>query len=216
MPDSYSSPSLSDLVASSLSRLNKLEFTVQPIGRPALNQLLASGKPALILWANEKWLPNMKLKSSVPILLDSDILIALKQNRIARFSRSALANSRFCVISGHHYQHLEPDLSQGLISRVNADNHQQCLALLKSGQVDYLQLERSFFYNDAFAREREHLKVIEPSMDSFTRHILMANGAQTHLAAINAALQNSKPVGTGEAALPDSATKNLSTCLMQI
>jgi len=179
-------------VASSLSRAGNQVFTVQPIDRPALNQLLASGRPALILWANEKWLPNIQLKSSIPILLDSDILIALKQKRTTLFSRTLLTNSRFCAIRGHHYQHLEPDLSQGLIRRVNADNHQQCLALLKSEQVDYLQLERSFFYNDAFAREREQLKVIEPSMDAFTRHILMANGAQIHLASINAALQKLK------------------------
>jgi len=192
MKGNHSAPSLSDLVASSLSNFSNQVFTVEPIDRSALNQLLASGKPALILWANEKWLPNIKVKSSIPILLDSDVLITLKQNRTHRFSRPALINSRFCTIRGHHYPHLEPDLSQALISRVNADHHLQCLTLLKSGEVDYIQLERSFFYNDAFARERAKLKVIDPSMDSFTRHILMANGAQTHLSTINTALHKLK------------------------
>jgi len=184
--------SLSDLVATSLSHFSRQTFNVEPIGRPALNQLLASGKPVLVLWANKKWLPGIPLKSSTPILLDSDILVALKHNAIITFSRSALANSRFCAIRGHHYSHLEPDLSQALINRIDADNHQQCLALLKSGQVDYIQLERSFFYNDAFTLERNNLRAIEPAMDSFTRHILMANGAQEHSPLINAALQQLK------------------------
>ena len=184
--------SLSDLLVDSLDQSQDMHYIVKPISRSALNQLIEKGEPVRVVWANEKWFPNDKPLVSKPILWDSDVLIAPTATKIADSNIETLRGNRFCGTSGHYYRHLEPLLSTGELSRADANSNQHCIELLKQGKIDFMQMERSSVYNKQFAHDLDLIKVVEPSVDTFTRHILFFNIKASEFASLNEGIDQLK------------------------
>ena len=180
--------SLSDHITLAFSEHSERKFITVPITRVELNKKIANGEAVLVLWANKKWFPGLKPIVSNPIIWDSDILVALKSNKIQSYNPSVIANKRFCSIKGHHYKHLEPWFSEGINNRVVVNTYNDCLSLLKSGKVDYFQIERSTLYHQYSSQDIDFIKIVEPSIDTFSRHILMFNDAGRLLSLINVSI----------------------------
>ncbi|NRB38261.1 MAG: hypothetical protein HRU20_07290 [Pseudomonadales bacterium] len=180
--------SLSDLLAQELSKHTGQPFTVQVVRREVINQRLRQGEALLVLWGNENWYSGFSPVSSMPIIWDSDVLITGSRNPVTKYSEQLFMGSRFCAISGYQYPHLQPALEQADI--VWAETNDVCLKLLHANKIDYLQIERSHLYNYAFASELKTVKVLEPSVNTFTRSLLMFNGAEQYKPLINQGLKN--------------------------
>lgn len=185
-------PSLSRLFLSALSQNTGERFVLVPMARAPLNKKIKQGEPVVVLWANAKWFTGFNPIFSEPIIWDSNILVTLKATEVKSNQASALVNQRFCVIKGHNYGDLEPFLAKGDIVTVESYSYDQCIELLKENKVDFIQMQRSRFYNASFKDNSDILKIIEPSRDSFSRNVLMFNGAVKHLPMINRGIMNLK------------------------
>ncbi|NRB42132.1 MAG: hypothetical protein HRU20_27295 [Pseudomonadales bacterium] len=182
--------SLSDLLAQELSKYTGQPFTIQVVRRDVINQRLQQGEALLVLWDNENWYSGFSPVSSMPIIWDSDVLITGNNSPVATYSEQLFLGSRFCGISGYQYPHLQPALEKADI--VWAETNDECLKLLQLNKIDYLQIERSHLYHYRFANELKAVKVLEPSVNTFTRSILMFNGTEKYKPLINQGLKDVK------------------------
>lgn len=185
-------PSLSNYFVNHLNYQYNFNYIVTPINRKDLNQLIKEGEPVRLLWANPQWFPNEAPETSEPIIWDSDVLLSSSHNNTEVLELSTLKNKRFCAIQGHFYKHLEPWLSDGVITRVDGNSLLDCLEKIQLGKVDYMQVERSSLYNNDFSSQLGAVKIIEPALDSFTRHILLFNTEHSEFEAINKAIKSLK------------------------
>lgn len=186
--DHHDVDTLSHLFSKSVSSHTGFDLQVLPIKRNKLNQLIKAGEPIIVLWGNPKWFEFAKSNASYPIIWDSNILVAKKTSLTESSHPENFKGQSFCAVKGHKYVHLEFMFHSDQIERTELNSYLDCLSYLSAGKVDFTQMQRSSFYNQSFSHLIEDFKIIEPSQDSFSRHVLLFNQDEEKLKSFNQAI----------------------------
>ncbi len=158
-------------------RANNVErqFTLVNIDRPSLNNIVKSGKPYLILWANQLWFKkhDAQVKTSWPIFWDADVWVSQKQKPIAYEAPDDLLGKTIGVRKGFYYKGITPLIAEGKIKVMEGESYQAGLDRLMGDQVGAFVMSRSsllYWFSTDF--DATSVFIAQSPHDAFTRNLL--------------------------------------------
>lgn len=167
--------------------LQTTQLQLAQIDRPSLNALLQKREPMLVLWANPNWFRRFpQLKPSMPILLDGDMLVSLRERPVTKLLPQA--GKRLCSIKGYVYPTIEPWIQNGALQRIERASTEDCMDAIKDNAADLALMNRSqWLFMPETARRQQWYMIPEP-IDAFARHVLIASEYESLLPEINSAI----------------------------
>lgn len=174
-----------------VSFMNRYLTTTQlqhaQIDRPSLNALLQKGEPMLVLWANPNWFRRFpKLKPSMPILFDGDMLVSSRERPVIQLVPQA--GKRLCSIKGYVYPTIEPWMQNGALQRIERDSTQACVEAILENDADVALMNRSQWLFMPERERKQQWHMIPEPIDAFARHVLIASEYESLLPEINTAI----------------------------
>ena len=178
--------STSDLTRAFVNLLNQhfsksgqpIVFNLVTIERNDLNQIVESGQPYLILWANELWFSkrDSKIRASQPIFYDADVWISSAEKPIDYKQPQDLIAHTMGGRRGYFYKGLNSLVEEGKTVRIDNNSDQDNLRALQNGEIDIFVMSRSsLLYWVAKGFQTESVYVAQSPHDAFTRHILYSH-----------------------------------------
>ncbi len=182
---------LSELFVEYLNRHTSYHWQLVFLSRAELNRLRAQGRQGVILWSNPKWFGHSPdIKVSEPLLWDADVLVYNQQQPLVGNFPSAIIHKSFCTVAGHRYLALEPYFADSRVKVIEQRSQDACVQLLKSKQVDFIQLEKSNLFTEHTHALKNDLGFIEPAIDNFQRFVLVSTSYSYVLPQLNQVIIN--------------------------
>ncbi|MGR6870984.1 substrate-binding periplasmic protein [Pseudomonas sp. HK3] len=156
---------------------SNIKLKLVHIERPALNAIVESGKPYLILWANDLWFKHRDpdVLSSAAIFWDADTLVSSTDKKIMFNQAQDLKDLNIGVRYGHYYVDLNPFFKAGTINRVDAKSSYQNYQRLKLGKIDaFLDSRSTILYMQNQKILTQAFYVSLTPQDAFSRHVLLS------------------------------------------
>lgn len=167
----------------------KIYFTLKPVDRPELNQLLKDGRQGLILWANILWFKRLFDQSyfiaSAPIYWDSDAVVSLSKSPVEYVEPESLIGKHVGGLPGHYYHGVNQLVDQGKIQRTDGANDRANLQGLIEGKVDAVFITQTAFnYVKPDYPNVSFYQSFVPQ-DSYSRHLLITPEYQSMAELLN-------------------------------
>lgn len=175
-------------VAAFNQKQSDIQLNLQHIQRPELNAIVETGKPYLILWANQLWFKHRDsdVLSSDPIFWDADTLVSRQKNAIQYHQATDLEGLNIGVRAGHFYSDLNPLFKAGFVHRVDAQSSFQNYQRLKAGKVDgFLDSRSTIIYMQKQKTLTSEFHVSITPQDAFSRNVLASEHYEAFLPLIN-------------------------------
>ncbi|GAA3928714.1 transporter substrate-binding domain-containing protein [Litoribacillus peritrichatus] len=171
------------------------QLELMQVSRPVLNEIVASGQPYLILWANALWFksrdPNVSATNN--IFWDADILISLSNKPINYSEPEDLIGLTIGGRTGYFYKGINNFVKQKKITRIDRLTDQDNFYQLTSHKIDAFIMSRSSFlywqYTDP--SKKNLFSAISPH-DAYTRSILVSKRNQPLIPKLNAFIDSLK------------------------
>lgn len=156
------------------NKINR-QFSLQNIERPALNKIVASGQPYLILWANRLWFTRLdsEVKSSWSIFWDADIWVSSKESPFKYETPNDLLGKTIGVRKGFYYKGVTPLIRQAKVKAIEGKSYNDSLGRLERKEVDVFVMSRSslmFWLANGF--DVRSIFIAQSPHDTFTRNLL--------------------------------------------
>ncbi len=168
-----------DLVRALSQQLGtQYQLDFQLLTRPELNDRLAQGKAAIVLWANPAWFQtkDKPYHWSSPLFIDREIFVSPSDypGKIAQLTD--LAGSTLGAIEGYKYPGVDELVAQHRVTRFDAKTDKENLARLVERTVDHIVITRSSFLY--YGRQQQFLgkmKIVGQPYPSYKRQILLTH-----------------------------------------
>lgn len=166
-----------------------LNFQYQYIARTELNHRLASGEPAIVLWANPAWFeqntePNYLW--STPLFWDKDVLVGLKGSHIQYRTIDDLNGLRLGGRAGYHYTNIDDIVEKKLLLRLDSSSDRENIQQLLNGNVDIIIISKSnLLYYAKSLQLLDDIVIIGKPHSNYTRHLLITKHYQKHYDTLN-------------------------------
>lgn len=170
---------------------DRYQLDYQPITRSELNQRLATGQAAIVLWANPAWFKAAKKPYhwTQPIVSDREIFVSPITFQRTIKQLTDLAGSQLGTLEGYKYPGVDELIATGQLSRVDAKTDKENLTRLADGSVDHLVITRSsFLYYGRQAQFLGKMKISGQPYPSYQRHLLLTHHYSNQLSDIEQAL----------------------------
>jgi len=168
------------------------QLSLHYIPRPELNARLASGQPAIVLWANPAWFnqygPGLLWSST--LFADREVFVSHYQGGRKIHQLKDLKGLRVGAVKGYRYPGLDPLFDDGSVLRVEFDSDQETLAALLELRVDQLVITRSSLL--FFGRQPQFLgklTITGQPYPAYNRQILLTPHYQPHFVAFSHAVE---------------------------
>lgn len=182
---------LSELFVEYLNHHTSYRWQLVVLSRTELNRLRQQGQQGVILWSNPKWFGySPDLKISEPLLWDADVLVFNQRQPLVGNFPAAIINKSFCAVAGHRYLALEPFFSDGRVTVIERNSQSECVQLLESGEVDFVQAEKSNLFTEHTQALKKDIGFIEPAIDNFQRFVLVDTSYAYVLPQLNQVITN--------------------------
>lgn len=185
-----------DLSRAWVQSFNKLSADVQlelvQIPRPELNELVKSGKPYLILWANPLWFKSKDKNISATdiIFWDADIWLSDKSKPVKYETPEDLIGLTIGGRTGYFYKGVNALVDQKKIKRIDQDNDLKNAENLARKNIDAFVMSRSsYLYWETTDIKIEHFYSAISAHDAYTRHILLSSDNQHLIPLLNKAIK---------------------------
>ncbi|MDF2177343.1 transporter substrate-binding domain-containing protein [Aliiglaciecola sp. CAU 1673] len=147
------------------------------IERPALNAIVESEQPFLILWANPLWFQfrDPDLQASDSVFWDADVWISRNDAPVRYREPENLIGKTIGARKGFYYKGVNELVNAGKVMRVDTDSDEHSLSLLQKGKVETFVMPRSsLLYWQAYNVMPDNLHVAQAPHDAYTRHVLLS------------------------------------------
>lgn len=182
-------PDLSDAFVQRLNQNTNYHWQLIQLTRAQLNNLRAQGQRGAILWSRPQWFGNAPdLLVSEPILWDADVLVFNRNRPLIGSFPDAIFGKKFCALYGHRYLALEKYIANGSVKTVERERVEECVELLKTNTVDFIQMEKSNLFTTYTPLLDKEIAFLEPAIDSFPRFILLDAEFKPALAELNSTI----------------------------
>lgn len=188
-----------DLSRAWVQNFNKLNSDVQleliQIPRPELNDLVKSGKPYLILWANPLWFKSKDKHVSATdvIFWDADIWLSNKSKPVKYESPEDLIGLTIGGRTGYFYKGVNALVDQKKIKHIDQSNDLKNADNLINKNIDAFVMSRSsYLYWETTDIDVQPFYSAISAHDAFTRHILLSKSNKHLLPLLNQTIRTLK------------------------
>jgi polar amino acid transport system substrate-binding protein len=154
-----------------------IQLKIEHIERPALNAVVESGQPYIILWANKLWFKRRDsgVLSSEDIFWDADTLVSLVDNPIDFSRAEQLVGLKIGARSGHFYSDFNPLFKSGRIMRIDSKSSLSNYKMLTQGKIHaFLDSRSTIAYMQKKNIFTGNLYVSLNPQDAYSRHVLVS------------------------------------------
>lgn len=136
-----SSEGLTYDLAEYLSERTNYEFTVEPMSRPRLDELLDQEIEAIIPWVSPAWfkdsVESKYIWTQEAIMEDSIAYVSSSSKPLSYGDVDDLENLTFGGLKGHNYVNIDDIVKQGRLVRLNSDNHFENYRKIIQSRIDF-------------------------------------------------------------------------------
>jgi hypothetical protein len=168
------------------------EFVYQQVSRRELNEMMAAGEPAMVIWTNPKWFKGMQIPInwSTPIFSTRAVMIALKERALKYDRIEDLYGLTLGGRVGFPYVDIDEFVDADLLQRIDAESAEESIEQLLSGEADFVIMSQTRILE--LARRNgllSQLEMIGEPRDIYAQHVILTNHFLDQLPAINQVIE---------------------------